>query len=250
MKKFSILIVLVVFIIIGGIFGLRAIMIGTSSVILNNTASFLFGIKNIVQFRGIISESNTLKSEMLDLRAQFIETEDIRRENELLRTQLNIGSRKNYNLETVKFFNVSYEEITSTAFINKGQKDGIEMGMPVIIGKSTLIGLVLEVFDKYSKVMLVTDKRFKMTVLDEGLDHFLAMGSGRGEVLLDFVAPRDNFREKELIVSEVSEKVPAFLVIGEIESISYAEADLFKKVKIKPAFLDLDIRNGFVIKDF
>ena len=250
MKKFTVLIVLVIIVAVSGIFGIRAIMAGTSSAILNNAASFLFGVQDVVQFRGIISENETLRSEMFDLRARLIETEDIRTENSLLRTQLSAGIRNNYNLEAVKFFNISYEEITATAFINKGEKDGIEVGMPVITGRSTLVGLVREVFDKYSKIMLVTDKRFKMTVLDESLDQFLAIGNGGGGVQLDFVTPRDEFKEDELIVTEVSEHVPAFLVIGEVNAVSYAETDLFKKVILKPAFLELGLRSGFVIKDF
>ena len=250
MKKFTVLIVLIIFLTVGGIFGIRAIMAGTSSAILNSAASFLFGVRDIVQFRGIISENETLRSEMFDLRARLIETEDIRTENNLLRIQLSAGARNNYDLEAVKFFNISYEEITATAFINKGENNGIEVGMPVITGRSTLVGLVREVFNKYSKIMLVTDKRFKMTVLDEGLNQFLAIGNGGSGVQLDFVTLRDDFKENELIVTEVSEYVPAFLVVGEVKSVSYAETDLFKKVILKPSFLELDLRSGFVIKNF
>jgi rod shape-determining protein MreC len=250
MRKFTVLVVLVVLLVISGIFGIRAIMAGTSSAILNSAASFLFGIQDMVQFRGIISENETLRSEMFDLRAKLIETEEIRTENDLLRTQLNAGARRNYDLEAVKFFNVSYEEITATAFIDKGSDHGIEVGMPVITGRSTLVGVVREVFDKYSKLILVTDKRFKMTVLDENLNQFLAIGDGGHGVQLDFVAPRDDFKENELIVSEVSEKVPSFLIIGEVDSVSHTETDLFKKVRVRPAFLNLDLRTGFVIRDF
>ena len=250
MKKFFVLIILVLLVVIGGIFGIRAIMAGTSSAILNSMASFIFDIENAVQFRGIISENDTLRGEMLDLRGKLIETEDIRKENELLRIQLSAGLKKGYDLESIKVFNVSYEEITATAFIDKGEEDGIKVGMPVITGRSTLVGLVNEVFGKYSKIMLMTDKRFKLTVLDESREQFLAIGDGKGGVQLDFVTPRDDFRENELIVSEISENVPDFLIIGEIDSVSHNETDLFKKVKVRPAFLELDFRNSFVIKDF
>ncbi len=250
MKKFSVLVFLVLLVIISGIFGIRAIMAGTSSAILNNLASLMFGIENAVQFRGIISENDTLRSEMLDLRGKLIETEDIRKENELLRTQLNVSRKKSYSLESVRVFNISYEEITATAFIDKGEEGGIKVGMPIITGRSTLVGLVNEVFEKYSKIMLVTDKRFKLTVLNESHEQFLAIGDGRGGVRLDFVTPRDDFKENELIVSEISENVPDFLIIGEVDSISHNETDLFKRVRVRPAFLDLDFRRSFVIKDF
>lgn len=249
MRKSFILTALVILIIISGIFGIRAIAMNFSSTVLNHTLSFLFGARNLVHFRSVVDENEALRSELFDLRVKLLESTDIRLENELLRLQLSLSSRKNYVLETVRIFNVSYEEITASAFVDKGKENGIDVGMPVITGKSILIGTISEIFDKYSKVMLLTDKRFKLTVLDEEYERFLAIGDGAG-MRLDFVTPRDNFTEGELIVSDISKDIPGFLVVGEIISVSHNESDLFKKVKIKPAFTELDIRSGFVIKDF
>jgi cell shape-determining protein MreC len=78
----------------------------------------------------------------------------------------------------------------------------------------------------------------------------VALGNGKGGIKLDFATPRDEFKENELIVTEISEFVPDFLVVGGVESVTYAETDLFKNVRVKPAFSDLDFRNSFVIKDF
>ena len=77
MKKFSVLIILILLLAISGIFGIRVIMTGMSSTVLNSITSFLFGIDNVVHFPDIVSENEDLKNELLDLRARLIEAEDI-----------------------------------------------------------------------------------------------------------------------------------------------------------------------------
>lgn len=250
MRKYSVLIIAIFLVAISGLFGIRELMVGSSSFLLNKLAPLVLSGKNIIQFKEIINDNSELSAEVFNLRAKEIELENIKEENELLRSQLGVSARKSYDLELVKLFNFSYEEISATAFINKGRKHNIEEGMPVISGKSTLVGVINEVFDSYSKIMLINDRRFKIRVLNESRDQFLAIGDGKNGMELDFVTPRDEFKEKELIISEESEDIPGFLIIGEISSIFHNESSLFKQVKVRPAFLDINYQSGFVIKNF
>lgn len=250
MRKYSVLIIAIFLVAISGLFGIRDLMASSSAFLLNRLAPLALSGKNIVQFKDIVDDNSELNARVFDLRAKEIELETIKEENELLRSQLGVSARKSYDLELVKLFNFSYEEISATAFINKGRKHDIEKGMPVISGKSTLVGVVDEVFDHNSKIMLVNDRRFKIRVLNENRDQFLAIGNGKNGMELDFVTPRDEFRDGELIISEESKDIPGFLVVGEISSVFYNESSLFKKVIVRPAFLNINYQSGFVIKDF
>lgn len=249
MKKYFILLAILL-VVVGGFLGIRRIMADVSSAILNRVAPLVLNGKNIIQFKKILEEHDSLYDEVIGLRAKLIELEEMEEENELLRIQLDVNARKEFDLEIVNLFNISYEEFSSSAFINKGMKSGIRVGMPVITGEATLVGLIDEVFETHSKVMLITDPRFKIRVLNENRERFLAIGDGKDGIQLDFVTPRDEFGEGELIVSEESETVPGFLVLGEVESVVHNDKDLFKKVRVRPSFEKVDYRSAFVIRDF
>lgn len=250
MRKYTVLIAIVVLVAISGIFGIRDVMADIASALLNRIAPAVLSGNNVIQFKEIINENESLNKELADFRSKGVEFENIKEENELLRAQLGVNSNRNFDLELVNLFNFSYEEISATAFVDRGSRDGIKEGMPVITGKSTLVGVVIEVFNNNSKVMLVSDKRFKLRVFNERRERFLALGNSKEEMKLDFVTPRDEFIEGDLIVSEISDNIPGFLVIGEVSSVFHNESDLFKQVVIRPAFLDLNHRIGFVIKNF
>ncbi|MDX1373199.1 MAG: rod shape-determining protein MreC [Nitrososphaeraceae archaeon] len=225
-------------------------MADIASAVLNRFTPIVLNGYELTQFKDIVEENDRLKEDLADFRSQDVEFEKIQEENNLLRAQLNVSTRGQFDLEIVNVFGFSYEEISSTAFIDRGERHGISVGMPVITGRSTLMGVVLEIYKNNSKIMLITDKRFKMQVLNESRERFLAIGGGQEEIELDFVTPRDEFMEGDLLVSEISDNIPGFLVIGEVSTVFHNESDLFKQVRVRPSYLDLNHRVGFVIKDF
>jgi len=110
-----------------------------------------------------VSTNKTLIEENQRLLSALADLKMIKEENELLKNALNIGISKNYTLiEAEAFgggrFNGKDFSFEDSIMINKGRKDGIQKGFPVIVSDKVLIGKVSEVYDNFSRVLLITDK--------------------------------------------------------------------------------------------
>jgi len=106
--------------------------------------------------KALVEENQRLLSVLADLKM-------IKEENELLKNALNIGISKNYTLiEAEAFgggrFNGKDFSFEDSIMINKGRKDGIQKGFPAVVSDKVLIGKVSEVYDNFSRVLLITDK--------------------------------------------------------------------------------------------
>ena len=123
-------------------------------------------------------------------------------ENEILREKLNFELSKNYNseyiLEENKRLKLTIEELDTfsseiigkvlvdkkspflkSVIVNRGSKDGIELGMAVM-DKSYLIGKVVEVSFTSSRVLLLSDLNSKVPV-DIMPNNIQSILSGTGE---------------------------------------------------------------------
>ncbi|MDD5639702.1 MAG: rod shape-determining protein MreC [Candidatus Pacebacteria bacterium] len=103
-----------------------------------------------------------LTEENQKLISALAELEIIKEENRFLKDAINLGISKEYKLIEAEAFgggrfdgkNFSYED---SVLINRGKKDGIQKGFPVIISGKIIIGKISEVYDDFSRVAIVTD---------------------------------------------------------------------------------------------
>ncbi|MCK9393950.1 rod shape-determining protein MreC, partial [bacterium] len=110
------------------------------------------------------AEANkNLTEENQKLLSALAELETTKEENRFLKNALNIGLEKEYKLIEAEAFgggrfngkDFSYED---SVLINKGKNDGVQKGFPVVVSGKVLIGKILEVYDNFSRVSLITDK--------------------------------------------------------------------------------------------
>ena len=175
--------------------------------------------------------------------------EMLRRENEMLRKQLGVGIPKSHTLQMANIVHIERNTFASSIVIDKGTSDGIIIGMPVIVAGNVLVGSVDEVFEQTSRVMLVDDPRFILSVRILGSSSLAeSKGSLGGTTNLNLVSYADEVATGNIVVTSGLDAFPEALVVGKIEYVSRGENSLFKKVTASLLF-DISIGpNVFILK--
>jgi rod shape-determining protein MreC len=121
-------------------------------------------------------------------------------------------------------------------YLSVGNRDGIEVNMPVVWDKG-LLGKIVEVDDLYSKAILVSSGQFEIavgvwngsnSVGEENLISAKGVLKGGNQIVVDEVL-RDEPVEKGYFVAPLG--FPGKFIIGEVVSISDPEGE-FKKLVV------------------
>lgn len=199
----------------------------------------------------IKKENKNLIEENLRLKAQNVKFEDVLKENENLRNQLNILSRKEFNLESARIIGKDIYNNNSWILIDKGRKNGLEKGMTVIVADGILVGKVEEIFDSTARVVFITEKSMNINVetVDTGAVGVVKGDYGLG-LVMDLVLQTDVLKAGDkIITSDISQDIPRGLLVGEIKEVSSAGNDLFQRAVVSLPVDFFKLRFVFVIKN-
>ncbi len=213
------------------------------------------GIKTSAFFQGFLKADNLtkenmfLKSENQKLLSQNIELEQLKKENESLRTALGLGIEQEFSLEIAQI--IAKEMFNDYLIINKGFDDGIRAGFPVITENKVLVGKISELYENISKVELLSSKNssFDIEIFKKEI-YSLAKGSGDFEIILDLIPKEENIEIGDKVISSVvGGNFPGGLLIGEIQDIEKSDTAAFQQAQVKPSFNINDLKTLFIISD-
>jgi len=223
---------------------------------INNTGTWIFDTAN---------DFKTL-SQVLE------ENEKLKQQNEELTNQLTTAKIEQYELEALReLFGLSekyptFEKLAanviakdsgnwfSTFTINRGEKDGIEIGMNVISGGG-LVGIVTDVGPNYSKVRSIIDDANNVSAMVPSTgDNFNVSGNLKtmnDSMVITFSELRDEENLVKVgdpvITSYVSDQYHQGILIGYVASIEDGSNKLTKIGTITPVADFEHIEDVFVI---
>lgn len=186
---------------------------------------------------GKISEQNRfLLLENQDLKQKVIELELLKKENQALREALGLELEKEFGLEMAQI--TSGDISQDFIIVDKGSKNGLSKDQTVITSGKVLVGKIEEVFENFSKVVLISHRKnsFSAKVLNRDIAGIIK-GRGNFEISLELLP-----REKEVQVGDLvvtggpGNLFPKNLLVGEIKDTVKNDLSPFQKVEIKPAF--------------
>jgi rod shape-determining protein MreC len=196
-------------------------------------------------------ENEKLLIENQELTAENANLKDVENENRTLREQLNILPRNQFNLEAAEVIGQDLYGLGNWMEINKGEKNGIKKGMPVIVSNGILVGKVDEVFFNTSKIVLISNPQSSINAIDENTG---AKGIVKGEfglgTVLDMVLETDSLNKgDQVITSGIGEGMPRGLLIGKVDGISQSQDHLFQRASITSIIKFSSLQFVFVIKN-
>lgn len=256
--------------------GIAAVLLVVFLVILNLADTQLKGIKNFfylisspVQktfwqagenvsdfFAGIL-ESQTIKEENKKiyfknqaLLAENLLLKELKKENETLRIALNLELAKDFQLKLAKV--VSKDVAQDSILIDKGAKDGILKGAPVITAEKTILGRIGQIYDNFSEVVLISNKESTFDAKITEKDIFgVIKGKGSGEIYFDLIPKEEEISEGDLVVTSALGGIfPEGLLVGQIKKVEKSDLEIWQRAEIASSFQLKNLAELFIITEF
>lgn len=198
-----------------------------------NVSDFFSGIKGAGNLK---KEIEDLKNKNQELIAQIANMAELKKENESLRQALNVGLEKDF--QSKLSYIVSKDVFEDSLLINIGSKDGIKKDMPVITKEKTLAGRIGEVYENYSEVVLITNKKSSFDAQTPEKDIFgVVKGKGNSGLRMELIPKEKEVLVKDIVITTTLGNVfPKGLLVGEIEDVKKSDLEPYQSAGIKPAF--------------
>lgn len=195
------------------------------------------------------NQNQWLRDQNIKLQVDISRLNEIKRENEILRTQLNLKPDEKHVLVLANVVGYGPDNFSQYILIDKGKRDGVQVNAPVTKGGGVLVGRIIETFETTSKALLLTDHSSAISVVAQKTRTAGILKSDRGINLYLDMIPQDANIEvgEDIITSGIGGIFPKGFLVGEVREIVANDADAFKKVKINPAADFSNLEMIFVI---
>ena len=196
-------------------------------------------------------ESEALQRQRIELAQVIANAAQLGTENAQLRRLLGVVEGKPTHPTVV--VQVLYEPATPyqrRLVFNKGTRDGIQPGMPVI-DEGGLVGQIIRVTPFTSEAALLTDEQLAVPVqvLRNGL-RLIAFGSpGNGKVEVRYFSSDADIRQGDVLVtSGVGGAFPSGIAVGTVESVERDSSSGFAKAVAQPTAYPERYRHFLILK--
>ena len=208
--------------------------------------TFLRDLSSISSMR---DDNASLRGKVIDLESRLSDYEEVKRENEVLRDQINIVDDVTYQL--IKADIVGGDIRASSVgeiFINRGSADGIEEGLSVSY-KGYLVGKIDEVHKHSASISLVTSLEMDVPVVSEAnRTKGVASGDVQSGITVTKILREENVDEGEKFLTSGIGGYPKGFIIGGVSEVVGEDSDVEKEARLE-GFIDIAaIEEVFVLK--
>ena len=213
----------------------------------NNLADFLEAVSNVNKLKKEIEEIRLQNQELLK---ELVILKKIRDENKILREALDIGLEKEFKLQTAQV--ISKDISQDSLIIDKGSKEGLSEGRPVITQQKALWGRISEVYPNFSRVMLISNKEssFDAKIADSEISG-MVRGEGNLKVFFDLVPQEKELKSGNLLITtSLGGIYPEGLLIGLVKTIKKSDIEPWQQAEIKPFFDITEAEILFILINF
>jgi len=200
----------------------------------NNLSDFLEAISNINKLKKETEETRLQNQELLK---ELVTLKEIREENKILREALDLGLEKEFKLQIAQVISKDISE--DSLIIDKGSKEGIEEGLPVISQQKVLWGRISEVYPNFSRVMLISNKEssFDAKIVNEEEIQGVVKGKGNLKIIFDLIPQEKEIEEGNLLITtSLGGIYPEGLLIGLVKTIKKSDIEPWQQAEIQPFF--------------
>ncbi|WP_052435197.1 rod shape-determining protein MreC [Pseudomonas sp. SHC52] len=184
----------------------------------------------------LVAENEKLKTENLLLQGRLQKLAALTEQNVRLRELLNSSALVNEKVEVAELIGMDPNPFTHRIVINKGERDGVVLGQPVLDARG-LMGQVVELMPYTSRVLLLTDTTHSIPVqVNRNGLRAIASGTGNPERLeLRHVADTADIKEGDLLVSSgLGQRFPAGYPVATVKEVIHDSGQPFAIVRAVP----------------
>lgn len=196
------------------------------------------GLATLTSLRRLRAENRELRLENERLRVALAQAreDDVRAAGltELLRLASQFGSDK---LTVANVIGRDPSPMRAVVLIDRGTRDGVQNGMPVLGKGGALVGTVERALEGNAWVRLITDpKSAANAIVQESRWSAVAVGSPDHTVRMEFLEQGAEVKPGDTVItSGLGGVYPPGLLIGRVAKVEGGPLDVFKRVQVEPA---------------
>jgi rod shape-determining protein MreC len=163
--------------------------------------------------------------------------QSLQNENIELRKLLDTSPASAEKTQVAQLLNVDVNPFSHRVVINRGKKQGLYKGQPVIDSMGVM-GMVIEPLENSSQVLLITDAKHAVPVLNlrNGLRSIVKGTGDPSRMQLLHVTDTQDFKiGDKLVTSGLGGQFPAGYPVGHIVSINFEPGKPFGQIRIRPS---------------
>lgn len=182
------------------------------------------------------SQLEQLREQNSALRVRVAELEEARLENTRLRELLKLAQAADIEAVGAHVIGRPTNLWEGVITIDRGTRDGIEPGMPVL-GADGLLGQTIDVGPVSSRVRLISDQRSSVSAfVQSNRAEGIVRGSIDGRLTLDFVSVETTLQAGDVVItSGMGGVYPKGIIVGEISDVRAEPGRLYQYVRVRPA---------------
>lgn len=196
-------------------------------------------------------ENVQLKSQLIHAQAKLQQQDHILAQNARLQGILSTTTSEQFDLNLAQVIGTDTNPVKQIVVLNKGVKDGVEVGQTVI-DEAGILGQIITVYPNTSRLMLITDEQQSVAVKVKRTGQ-RAIVTGKGlptSLNLNYVFKSSDMRVgDELISSGLGGRIPAGYHVGRVARIKDTQADNFRDIDVTPAANFIDNAYVLILQD-
>lgn len=184
----------------------------------------------------LLAENEKLKAEALLMQRRLQKLAALTEQNVRLRELLNSAALVDERVLVGELIGVDPNPFTHRILIDKGERDGVFLGQPVLDARG-LMGQVVEVMPYTARVLLLTDTTHSIPVqVNRNGLRAIAVGTGNPESLeLRHVADTADVKEGDLLVSSgMGQRFPSGYPVAVVKEVIHDSGQPFAIVRAVP----------------
>jgi rod shape-determining protein MreC len=146
-------------------------------------------------------ENDTLKQQQLEDAKRILRMNGLEAENRQMRELLGVRERVGTRSIAAEVIYTARDPFARRVIIDRGQRDGVESGLPVIDGRG-VVGQVTRIFPLQAEVTLLTDREQAVPVkIVRTGQRAVMFGAGSGQLELRYLAANADVEPGDMIVT-------------------------------------------------
>lgn len=184
---------------------------------------------------GVKKENLKLSEEIKKLTLENSILKEKLAEYNKLKELLSLKELYNLNSKAAHVVGVNIYGYNKYIFIDLGSNDGVKINS-TIVNELGLVGKIVEVYPRRSKVLLITDTNNKVSVMNvRTRTTGIMSGDGRGGLVVDYYDKLDKvYKDDIFITSGMGGLYPKGMVVGKVYAYSNSSLEVFQKIYLYP----------------
>ncbi len=188
------------------------------------------------ELRTLHQEVERLQLENQSLRLELANHKSVESELSRLQEVLQIKAHLPHNAKIARIIAHDPSTWDSSFVVDLGSDDGVQVDSPVI-SEQGLVGRVLEVTSKNSRVLLLTDSGSSVAGIDQRSNVTgIVQGTGRNQLRYAYVSPNEDIQKDDVLVSSGMGGIfPKGYAIGTVVKRTESENGLNTEIQVAPS---------------